>query len=236
MSITPNGTEDLPLTASGRIDGRSARKIETRRRIIRAASDLFAESGYNGASMDDIAEAAGVSKGTIFYNFTNKAELYEQLIRYSVLSIAQDMTEAREGLTGWEAMKATMGRVLEVVDQNPSSAQIVLNELFRRQREWAESLADSRRILVTPLIEIFEELSNEREQRNGQRSVRRSEAQSVAMAMMGALVAAALDHRAFESDRDLQDLLGVLITAIQGMNPALVWVPAAEASVTRPSA
>lgn len=50
-------------------------------RILAAAKDLFAESGFNAASMNAIAERAGVSKANVFHHFKSKNELYLEVLR-----------------------------------------------------------------------------------------------------------------------------------------------------------
>lgn len=45
-------------------------------RILAAAKDLFAKSGFNAVSMNAIAECAGVSKADVFHHFKLKDELY----------------------------------------------------------------------------------------------------------------------------------------------------------------
>lgn len=51
-----------------------------RRDIIDAASRLFRDGGYHGTSMDALAQAAGVSKATLYSHFDDKAALYRALI------------------------------------------------------------------------------------------------------------------------------------------------------------
>lgn len=53
---------------------------EKRRQIIAGARTVFRAKGYEGASMDAIAKAAGVSKGTLYVYFTNKDDLFKALI------------------------------------------------------------------------------------------------------------------------------------------------------------
>lgn len=48
--------------------------------ILEAAADVFAECGFERAKVDDIAERAGVAKGTIYYHFQGKDELFCALI------------------------------------------------------------------------------------------------------------------------------------------------------------
>ncbi|HUW49466.1 MAG TPA: TetR/AcrR family transcriptional regulator [Sulfuricella sp.] len=50
-------------------------------RILAAAKDLFAESGFNAVSMSAIAELAGVSKANIFHHFKSKNELYLAVLK-----------------------------------------------------------------------------------------------------------------------------------------------------------
>ncbi|WAH60080.1 TetR/AcrR family transcriptional regulator [Pseudomonas silvicola] len=55
--------------------GREAKQQHTREKLFQAATDLMVSKGYHGASVSDIAEAAGFSKGAFFSNFASKAEL-----------------------------------------------------------------------------------------------------------------------------------------------------------------
>jgi len=55
---------------------RSSRSETTQIRIQEAASELFRRRGYNATSVDDIAEAANVVKGTFYYHFSGKDAIY----------------------------------------------------------------------------------------------------------------------------------------------------------------
>ncbi|MEZ5080513.1 MAG: helix-turn-helix domain-containing protein [Thermoleophilia bacterium] len=67
---------------------RSRRRAEqaeqTHERVLAAASDLFVERGYDGASIAAIAERAGVSSETIYARFSNKRSLLGQLVQNAV--------------------------------------------------------------------------------------------------------------------------------------------------------
>jgi AcrR family transcriptional regulator len=63
----------------GRIAGVTA--SETRDRLLRAAADVFAERGYDGTRVADIAAAAGVSNGAMYSHFDSKAELLVAALR-----------------------------------------------------------------------------------------------------------------------------------------------------------
>jgi AcrR family transcriptional regulator len=63
----------------GRISGVTA--AETRERLLRGAAQVFAERGYDGTRVADIAAAAGVSNGALYAHFTSKAELLVAALR-----------------------------------------------------------------------------------------------------------------------------------------------------------
>jgi TetR/AcrR family transcriptional regulator, regulator of cefoperazone and chloramphenicol sensitivity len=57
--------------------------IETRRRLIEAAGEVFAEHGYQGATVRDICRRAGANGAAVNYHFRDKAELYDTVLRYA---------------------------------------------------------------------------------------------------------------------------------------------------------
>lgn len=67
-----------------------------RRQILSGARDVFRAKGFDGASMDQIARAAGVSKGTLYVYFQNKEDLFKALILEE--RIHQADTATAEGL------------------------------------------------------------------------------------------------------------------------------------------
>jgi AcrR family transcriptional regulator len=60
---------------------REARKAETRRALIHAAAELFAEQGMERTSLDEIAARVGLTKGAIYANFRNREELIDAVSR-----------------------------------------------------------------------------------------------------------------------------------------------------------
>ena len=59
---------------------RAERKELTRELLFDAAIEVFARKGYHGASLDDVAEAAGFTKGAVYSNFTRKSDLFRALL------------------------------------------------------------------------------------------------------------------------------------------------------------
>lgn len=70
------------------------RADERPREICAAALDVFAERGFAAAKLDEIARRAGVSKGTLYLYFTDKAELFRAVVRDAIAPNVEAMTSA----------------------------------------------------------------------------------------------------------------------------------------------
>jgi AcrR family transcriptional regulator len=66
------------------------RRALTREHLLAAAADVFARRGYHSATLDEVAEAAGFSKGAVYSNFASKEDLFLALSRQR----EQEMIEA----------------------------------------------------------------------------------------------------------------------------------------------
>lgn len=79
----------------GRIAGATA--ADTRERLLAAAADVFAERGYDGTRVADIAAVAGVSNGALYAHFDSKAELLVAALRTHGQRLLADMIAADPG-------------------------------------------------------------------------------------------------------------------------------------------
>jgi AcrR family transcriptional regulator len=83
-------TNSAPLkTPNGRLP-RTARRAQ----LLHVALDVFAESGYHAASMDEIADRAGVSKPVLYQHFPGKLDLYLALLAASVDTVINGVKSA----------------------------------------------------------------------------------------------------------------------------------------------
>lgn len=76
----------------GRIAG--VTRAETRERLLSAAADAFAQRGYDGTRVADIARAAGVSNGALYAHFGSKAELLVAALRVHGKRLLADLFAA----------------------------------------------------------------------------------------------------------------------------------------------
>ena len=50
---------------------------KTKRKIFSAAIELFSKNGYDNATVDDITAIAGVAKGSLYYHFSKKEDIFD---------------------------------------------------------------------------------------------------------------------------------------------------------------
>jgi AcrR family transcriptional regulator len=71
------------------------RRHETHQRLLEAALVVFGRRGYEGATVDEIAQAAGYSKGAFYFHFNSKEEIFLELLRtYVVQGVDSDSGES----------------------------------------------------------------------------------------------------------------------------------------------
>jgi AcrR family transcriptional regulator len=90
-----------------------------REALLAAAEEVFARKGYHGAALDDIAQAAGVSKALIYEHFVSKRELHASLVTAHVEEIFRRLeANAETGTTGEERLRGGIDTFLSFVEEH----------------------------------------------------------------------------------------------------------------------
>ena len=196
-------------------DSTSTRRRATRAKLYEAAVTLIAEQGFSATTVDEIAERAGVAKGTVYYNFASKSVLFEELLRHGVglltasLRDAADRT-AEEGGTRVDALDAVIRAGLVFIDRYPSFTQLYVAELWRTNRAWQSTLMVVREEAVAVVEGVL---------RDGAAAGELSDEIDIgltASALVGMVLVTALDWKAFQPERTLDDVHSALSRLLQG--------------------
>jgi len=103
---------------------------QTAEKILKAARSVFAEKGYSGAHVDEIAARAGVNKATIYYQIGDKDTLYANVIHQIIGNTAQGIAQAvAHANRSDEKLKAYINFIVDVVDKNPELPPIMMREV-----------------------------------------------------------------------------------------------------------
>lgn len=96
---------------------REERQQQTRQRLLDAAVEIFSRRGYHAASVDEIAGAAGFSKGAVYSNFASKEELFlallDQRFEHEIESWGEPCTADTGGIKDEPATKLSFIEVIE---------------------------------------------------------------------------------------------------------------------------
>jgi|SRR5829696_6143044 len=104
---------------------------ERRKLILDAALRTFASQGYDGASMDEIAAAAGVSKAVVYDHVASKRELYMQLLETIRVDLERTVEAALapSGVDGELRVRAGAAAFFRYVEDHPEACRLLLLEL-----------------------------------------------------------------------------------------------------------
>ena len=96
---------------------------QRRAQLLDAANDVFTSKGYHAAAMDDIADAAGVSKPVLYQHFPSKLDLYLALLDTSCDRLVEVVEEALASTEhNADRVVATMGAFYEFVPRRAASS------------------------------------------------------------------------------------------------------------------
>ncbi len=95
---------------------RAAAAQATTDRLIATAHRAFADRGFADVSLDALAAEAGVTRGALHHHFTNKAGLFEAVLRRIDAELAAEMQAVAEQLTDpWDGFRACFHTYLDAV-------------------------------------------------------------------------------------------------------------------------
>lgn len=148
------------VETSSATPGVTSRREATRQKLYEAAVTLIAEQGFSATTVDEIAERAGVAKGTVYYNFASKSVLFEELLRHGVGLLTTSLQEAaertgREGGRTVDALDAMVRAGLEFIARYPAFTQLYVAELWRTNRAWQPTLMVVRRQVVAVIEDVL---------------------------------------------------------------------------------
>jgi AcrR family transcriptional regulator len=86
---------------------REQRRRQTRARLLDAAGQVFARRGFHAATVDEVADAAGYTKGAVYSNFANKDELFLALLDQRLAAQLQQV-EALYAIESSEELRAAL--------------------------------------------------------------------------------------------------------------------------------
>lgn len=134
---------------------RSARRAQTRARLLEAAAEVYARSGFAGATLEEVAAEAGFTKGAVYGHFGSKENLLLALFEEHLAGqVAEQLALFDRDRATWERPLAGSERLMEGLQERPERFRLFV-ELWgyaqrdeRLRRRLAEALGALRATLA----------------------------------------------------------------------------------------
>jgi Transcriptional regulator len=131
---------------------------KTAEKILIAARKTFAEYGYSGTHVDEIAQRAGVNKATLYYQIGDKDTLYANVIHQVIGNVAQGIAQAVAKVDDpEEKLKAYIAFIADAVDKNPEMPPIMMREIASGGLNLPRVVVEDISSVLTILISILDE-------------------------------------------------------------------------------
>jgi AcrR family transcriptional regulator len=142
---------------------REQQRQERRQQILEAALAVFSERGFHAANVSDVAAAAGVSQGTIYWYFDSKEELFTAAILSFFLRFGQDSLDGLEGQETASDKVRALGRSMARFARDAEGLFALFLEYWassaRREETgqwWADMLTEYKDVIVGVIEEGVE--------------------------------------------------------------------------------
>jgi len=140
--------------------------------ILQAAHRIFAERGFEQATIADIAAAAGVAKGTVYLYYRSKREVYAAVLRRDLLALrdqTRTQVEAADGIE--EKVRAFITTKLRYLDDHRDFYRIYFTELGRTAARQSQSQRQLEEIYLDQ-VQLLEQVLHQAMKRRQVRHLR----------------------------------------------------------------
>jgi TetR/AcrR family transcriptional regulator len=139
-------------------DRQEEKREDTLRRILAAAKDVFAEKGFEGARVDEIARRAGVNKATLYYHIGDKEALYGEVIHDVVGTASVNLANGiMLSLSPQEKIRTYIKTLTATFDENPQMPRIMMREIASGGHNLPDVFVTDLLSIITTLTGIIEE-------------------------------------------------------------------------------
>ena len=128
-------------------------------RIAKAAAILFHKKGYLETSMDEISDAARLSKGGIYYYFSYKSEILYFILTNHMDLILKNLEEDLKGINGcFEKLQFIISRHIELFTKNIPESRVLLHEAYFHPGKYRKAVEEKERKYYRIIAEVLSSL------------------------------------------------------------------------------
>ncbi len=125
--------------------------------VTRVAARLFAERGYDGTSLADVAEAVGIQKASLYHHIATKEDLLWEVARAGAAAFREALAGVPEGMPTTEKIRLALRAHLRVVADQLDAATVFTREWRSLSGERRERFLAERHRYEEGIRELFRE-------------------------------------------------------------------------------
>jgi TetR/AcrR family transcriptional regulator len=156
MLETEGGKGGAKAAPSKRPRAQTRIQREKQEVILEAALDVFSREGFRGATIDQIAEAAGMSKPNLLYYFPRKEEIYQRLLAEMLDIWLAPLREIDSVGDPVPELRSYLRRKLEMSRDYPRQSRLFANEMLQGAPRVLEMLESDLKALVDDKAKVIE--------------------------------------------------------------------------------
>jgi TetR/AcrR family transcriptional regulator len=156
MLETEGGKGGAKAAPSKRPRAQTRIQREKQEVILEAALDVFSREGFRGATIDQIAEAAGMSKPNLLYYFPRKEEIYQRLLAEMLDIWLAPLREIDSVGDPIPELRSYLRRKLEMSRDYPRQSRLFANEMLQGAPRVLEMLETDLKALVDEKAKVME--------------------------------------------------------------------------------
>ncbi len=156
MLETEGGKGAAKAAPKPRLRAQTRIQREKQETILEAALDVFSREGFRGATIDQIAEAAGMSKPNLLYYFPRKEEIYTRLMTEMLDIWLAPLREIDSVGDPVPELRSYLRRKLEMSRDYPRQSRLFANEMLQGAPRVLDVLAVDLKTLVDEKAKVME--------------------------------------------------------------------------------
>lgn len=131
----------------------------TAEKILEAAQDVFITKGFEGSSINDIANKAKINKSLIYHHFSNKADLWKAVKKYLLAKhVGEEIFDKDFPMDSFKNFLRSFVTVrYKFYDDNPEIVRLISWQRLERTQENISGIQESKFSTITPQIKEFQQ-------------------------------------------------------------------------------
>lgn len=198
---------DPAVAATSRRPGRTNK---TQMKLFEAAMEIMSTKGPSATTVEEVALQAGVSKGTVYYNFGSKKTMVDQLLQYGAKLLLQSMESGHYQPDPREQVRQAIYTAFTYLEAHSGFARLWISEVWKGESNWSDAMLNVR----SEIMEYIETMVRRIPERYNVDSAQ--DPKAIAVAIFGATFMLSMDSEVHRASRNSEDATRAVMLVVDG--------------------